>query len=110
MAAFTPSIFAMLFVVIAFQVLGAYLLPLTKGFTEPVPAIISSLAYFIGLPLIARMLQSGVNLSIIMPMIAAIVPLATIAIGVLAYGEAASLARISALVAACLLVGLASAL
>jgi hypothetical protein len=45
---------------------------------------------------------------VLIPLLATIVPLSSIAIGVLLYGESASWARIGTLVAACVLIGVAS--
>ena len=53
-----------------------------------------------------RLVYSGMQLSILMPLAAAI-PLATIAVGVLVHGETASVQKIGLLVIACGLIGFA---
>lgn len=83
---------------------------MTRGFTEPLPPIGAALAFLIGVPLLARMVHSGANISILMPIVAAAVPLGAVAVGIFAYGESASAARVVALVVACVLVGVANML
>ena len=95
---------------IVFQLFGLILLPLTKGFTEPMPTVGAALGFEVGIGLLARLIHSGINLSVLIPLLAATVPLATIAFGVLVYGESASLLKITMLVSACILIGFASAM
>jgi multidrug transporter EmrE-like cation transporter len=92
------------------QLIGLIMLPLTKGFTEPMPTLGAALSFLVGIGLLARLIHSGVNLSALIPLLAATVPLATIAFGVLVYGESASLLKITMLVSACGLIGFASAM
>ncbi|HKT16352.1 MAG TPA: hypothetical protein VJR87_13215 [Allosphingosinicella sp.] len=106
----TPIIIINLILIVAFQILGLYLIPMTRGFTEPLPSIGAALAFLIGVPLLARMVHSGANISILMPIVAAAVPLGAVAVGIFAYGESASAARVVALVVACILVGVANML
>lgn len=58
----------------------------------------------------ARLTASGVPLSILIPFTSALVPLAVSTVGVLVYGEPASLLRVVLLLVACLLIGVASSL
>ena len=106
----TPFIIINLILIVAFQILGLYLIPMTRGFTAPLPSIGAALAFLIGVPLMARMVNSGANISILLPLVAAAVPLGAVAVGIFAYGESASAARVIALVAACGLVGVANML
>ena len=85
-------------------------MPLTKGLTELVPSIGCGIAFLAGLGLMARLLNSGINLGILLPFMAAIVPLCAIAVGIIFYGESASLTKLSLLVSACLVVGFASSI
>jgi len=95
---------------VVFQLFGLVMLPLTKGFTEPMPTIGAAVGFLLGIGLLARLTNSGVNLSVLIPLLAAIVPLATIAFGILVYGEAASVLKIILLVSACILIGFASSM
>ena len=110
MITLTPAIIAMLAASVVFQVIGLSLMPLTKGLTELVPSIGCGIAFLAGLGLMARLLNSGINLGILLPFMAAIVPLCAIAVGIMFYGESASLTKLSLLVSACLVVGFASSI
>lgn len=110
MTGFSPLVLLMLVASVAAQVLAVFLLPMTKGFTQPLPSIAAAIAVLTGFGLMARIAYSGVNLSTLMPIIAATVPLGGIAAGIIFYGEAASIAKIAALVGACILVGVATLL
>jgi multidrug transporter EmrE-like cation transporter len=66
--------------------------------------------FVLSVGLLSRVLSTGVNLSVLVPLMSAVTPLASIAIGVLLYGEAASLPKVFALFAACALIGVAARL
>ena len=110
MVSLTPTIIAMLAASVVFQVIGLSLMHLTKGLTEIVPSIGCGLAFLAGTGLMARLLHSGINLGVLLPFVAAIVPLCAIAVGMLFYGESASLTKLSLLVSACLVIGFASSI
>lgn len=110
MAGISPTIILMLLGSVAAQVFGIYLLPMTRGLTQLLPTLAAAVSFSIGIGLVARMAHAGISLSSLMPMVAAAVPLGSIAVGILAYGEAASIAKIATLVVACLLVGMANIL
>ena len=110
MITLTPAIIAILAASVVFQVIGLSLMPLTKGLTELVPSIGCGIAFLAGLGLMARLLNSGINLGILLPFMAAIVPLCAIAVGIMFYGESASLTKLSLLVSACLVVGFGSSI
>ena len=98
-----------LFVVnLALQVFTLILLPMTQGFSRPLPAIALIVAMSASMWCLARMVASGMGLGILFPFIAAAVPLAAIAVGVFFLGEAASAPKIGLLVAACTLICFAS--
>jgi multidrug transporter EmrE-like cation transporter len=98
-----------LFVVnLALQVFTLILLPMTQGFTRPIPAIVLIVAMSGSMWCMARMIASGVGLGILFPIIAAAVPLAAIAVGTLLLGEVASVPKIALLVTACTLICFAS--
>ena len=90
------------------QWIAVALLPHTEGFTRPIPTIGCSACFVFSAWAIARLTKSGADVSIVIPLIAAIIPLGAIPIGVLLYGEPASLLRIALLISACALVGVAS--
>ena len=110
MATLTPSIIALVATSVVCQVIGASLMPLTKGLTEIIPTLGFAIAFAIGLSIMARLINSGINLSALLPFMAAVVPLCAIAVGVLAYDESASALKISLLVFSCLTIGFASSM
>lgn len=93
---------------VATQLIGVGLLPRTAGFTEVVPTVGCIASLMISFGLISRMLYSGVNLSIVAPLMSAIIPLGASAIGILVYGEQASLSRVGLLFGACAMIGIAA--
>jgi hypothetical protein len=110
MGSISPSVGLMLLGSIGAQVLGVFLLPMTRGLTEPLPTLAAAMAFLFGIGLMARIVHAGVDLSSLLPIIAATLPLGGIAVGILVYGDTASLAKVAVLVAACLLVGVANIL
>lgn len=91
------------------QLVAISLLPQTRGFTHLVPTIACSAAFLVGIGMIAKMIHRGLPVGILMPLLAAIVPLGGIVIGVLLFGESATFAKMALLVFACVLVGAAAA-
>lgn len=90
------------------QVAGASMLPKTAAFRH-LPWTLACLAtYAISLYALARTLNEGMNLSLAMPVLAAIVPLLSILVAVAILGEPLLWLRVSLLGAACLLIGLAA--
>lgn len=110
MAAISPGIVAMVAASIAAQVFGLFLLPLTRGLTEPLPTLAMAAAFLIGIGLMARMAHAGIDLSLLVPVMCATIPLGGIAVGILVYGEVASVAKIATLVLACIVIGVANIL
>ncbi len=90
------------------QAVGVCLLPLTKGLTNLWPTVATVVCFFVGLAVMSRLIYFGVNLSALVPLVATIVPLSSVLIGVLMFGDAASWPRISMLVTACVIIGAAS--
>jgi multidrug transporter EmrE-like cation transporter len=95
---------------VLFQLLGVALLPLTKGVTESLPSIAVAVSFLIGIGLMARLSAIGVNLSSLVPLISTVIPLCSVLIGLFVYGETASWARVTTLIVACALIGVASGL
>lgn len=83
-----------------FQLLGASLLPMTRGMTAPGPAAAVAVAYAIGVTCMARLIVSGVNLSLLIPIITVAIVLCSVLVGVIAYGDSASPAKLAMLVVA----------
>ena len=110
MATLTPSIIALVATSVVCQVIGASLMPLTKGLTEIIPTLGFAIAFAIGLSIMARLINNGINLSALLPFMAAVVPLCAIAVGVFVYGESASALKISLLIFSCLTIGFASSM
>ena len=95
-------------VLIIANVFALAMLPRTQGFTQWVPSLFCAAGFMITAWALSRLVYSGMQLSILMPLAAAVIPLATIAIGILAYGESASVQKIALLVVACGLIGVAA--
>lgn len=89
------------------QILGASLLPRTEAFTNPTWTALSLGAYILSLWLIAVLIKQGAALSIIVPLMAAAVPLATIAVAYFVYSDPVSPAKLGFLVGACCAIGYA---
>ncbi|MES2493580.1 MAG: hypothetical protein V4579_09920 [Pseudomonadota bacterium] len=91
-----------------FQLIGVLLLPATKGMTQLLPTLGVVVGYAIGVTCMSRMIVSGMDLSLMIPLITVTIMLAAVAAGVILYGDTASPIKIGALVAAGLMVGIAS--
>jgi multidrug transporter EmrE-like cation transporter len=92
---------------IAFQVGAILLLPSTRGFTNPLTSVLCVASFGVALWMLARIVNSGVDLGLLIPISAAAVPLATIIAGILIFREPASPMRVLLLLGACGLVGVA---
>jgi len=93
----------------ATQILGVSLLVKTRGFTHvgyTAGTIVVLISSFFAL---AWLLANGAKLNILLPVLAATVPLGSIMVGVFFFGEPASWLKIGLLVGACVLIGLAAA-
>jgi quaternary ammonium compound-resistance protein SugE len=90
------------------QVAGSALLVKTDGFRAAGWTALCFGIYAASFFAMATMLKEGMPLGLLLPLLAAMVPLLTIAVAILFYGEAASWSRIGLLCLSCLLVGLAS--
>jgi len=91
-----------------FQLAGATLLPLTKGMTSPGPTMAVAICYAIGVTCMARLIISGVNLSLLIPIITVTIIVCSVGIGMAFYGDSASPAKLAMLLASAALIGLAS--
>ncbi len=74
----------------------------------PIPTVLSILLQVICLILTNRIINSGVELSFLIPLNGAFSPLAMIFVGVFLYKEKASVRKIAVLLTACVLIGFAN--
>jgi multidrug transporter EmrE-like cation transporter len=110
LASLTARTILMFLFVVATQIIGSSLLARTDGFRVSWMTALCLAVYVVSFWVLAMMIKEGAPLSTLMPLLAATVPLAIVAVGVFFYGEAASWPRIGMLVTACLMVGAASAI
>lgn len=94
--------------VIVTQVLGSSLLMKTTGFRDPLWTFACLATYLVSLFVLAETIRLGLPLSLAMPILAALVPLATIGVAVIVFREQASWLRLGLLSTACVLIGVAS--
>lgn len=97
-----------LFLIATMFSLGATGLARTQGFTRPIPTALSILMQVICLVLMNRIVDSGVELSFLVPLNGAFSPLVMIFVGVFLYKEKASVWKIAVLLTACVLIGFAN--
>jgi quaternary ammonium compound-resistance protein SugE len=90
------------------QVAGATMLAKTSGFRDPLWTVACLATYAVSLYLLAETIRQGMALSLIMPILAAVVPLASIVLAVTFLGEQASWLQLGILAVACLLIGFAA--
>lgn len=106
--ALTPRVIALFLVVVFGQIGGSMLLAATSGFTRVGWSALCIALYAASLWSLAALIKGGAPLSLMMPILAAVVPLCTMIIGVTVLGEAASWSRIGLLCLSCLVIGGAS--
>ncbi len=95
--------------IIITQIIGGTLLPKTDAFRD-LPWTAACLGtYVLSFWMMALAISRGVPLSMMLPIMAALVPLAMVGVGVWLYGEPASFTKIAWLVGACGAIGIASA-
>lgn len=92
------------------QVAGVALLPKTDGLTQPMYTAFCAICFAVGIGFLARLSYAGVQLGILIPLISATLPLASIALGIFAYGEIFSPLKVSLLLGACAAIGVAASL
>jgi multidrug transporter EmrE-like cation transporter len=95
-------------VLISSQMVAISLLPRTAGFTDLYWTVACLGLYAISMWCLAYMIHAGMPLSVMIPILAALVPLVAIGIGVVFYKETASVLKIAILCGACGMVGVAS--
>lgn len=95
-------------ITVVFQTIGVALLPATRGMTAPAPVAGAVICYGIGIYAMARLLVSGIDLSLLIPIMTVVMLASLVAVGVVIYGEGASLVKLGCLAGATMLIGLAS--
>ena len=95
-------------VVLTSQLVGVALLPKTQGYTHVGYSLAQLSMFAVSFAAMARLIRSGVDLGILIPLLSTAMPLASVGIGILLYGESASPGRVALLVVACVLVGIAA--
>lgn len=91
------------------QVGGSLLLGRTLGFTQVSWSIACIAVYAVSFWALATLIREGGPLSLIMPLLAAVVPLIVSLVAIVAMGESASYLRMGLLVFACVTIGVAGA-
>ena len=91
-----------------FQLIGVLLLPATKGMTQLWPTVGVAAGYAIGVTCMSRLIISGVDLSLLIPLITVAIMLSAVAAGVLLYGDSASPLKLVLLVVAAGMIGFAA--
>ena len=91
------------------QIAGVTMLVKTTGFRDPLWTAACLATYVVSLFLLAETLRQGMALSLVMPILAAAVPLASIIIAVIVFREQASWMQLGLLSLACVLIGVSAA-
>jgi quaternary ammonium compound-resistance protein SugE len=98
----------MVALVVVTQVAGSTMLVKTMGFRDPMWTAACLATYLVSLYILAETIRQGMALSLVMPILAALVPLATIVVAVTVLGEQASWLRLGLLSGACVMIGVAA--
>lgn len=105
-----PGIKVILFVLICLaQIIGGAILPKTNGFAAIGWTLACLAVYTLSFWLMSLIIRFGIPLSSLVPLMSAVIPLSLIGVGVMLYGESASLLRLGLLGGAVALIGLATA-
>ena len=110
MPAFSPLIILGFAVSIVGQFIALALVPATRGFTAIVPTLICVVCFVGSLAVSARLVHSGVELSLLTPIVTVALQIFILIVGIAIYHEAASPAKIGLLVCAALMIGVATRL
>ena len=110
MQAMTLNVVLMFITSAALQTAGIALMPLSKGLTAPLPTAGVALCYLAGIGLMIKITSSGVSIGVLIPLLATVIPLLSILLSIVFFGDSASWLKIGLLVTACLLIGFASSL
>jgi multidrug transporter EmrE-like cation transporter len=108
MRGFTGRAAALFAAAVAAQVVSVSVLPRTAGFTRLLYTLACLIAFDLSLWICARLSMDGVTLGVLIPAMSALVPLASIFLGLAVYHESASPLRIALLLTASCLIGAAA--
>ncbi|MCW1381576.1 hypothetical protein OLX02_01945 [Novosphingobium sp. KCTC 2891] len=108
-AGLTARIVILFVIGAAGQVGGSLLLGRTAGFTNAAWSAACIGIYAISFWALATLIREGGPLSLIMPLLAAVVPMIVTFVAVFAFGEPASWPRLGLLTFACVVIGIAGA-
>ena len=108
MTGVTPYSISVFALVMLCQLVGVALLPKTEGYTNIGYSVAQLACFGVSFALMARLLRSGAQLGILIPILSTAMPLASVLIGIAFYRESPSPLRVSMLLSACALIGLAS--
>lgn len=97
-------------VFVALQIVMFSFLPATRGYTNLIPTLICLASANLANFLFSRILVGGSQLSFLVPLTAALVPLSVVAVAIFFYGEPAPPLKLVLLVIACGMIGVASAI
>ncbi|MBA4089643.1 MAG: hypothetical protein C0494_03480 [Sphingobium sp.] len=89
-----------------FQLAGASILPATRGMTAPWHSLAVFACYAIGLICMARLVVSGVNLSLLIPIITLAIIIGSVVVGLAIYGDSPSPMKLAWLAGAVICMGL----
>lgn len=102
----TSGTLALFIAATLFQLAGASILPATRGMTAPLPSFAVFACYAIGLVCMARLVVSGVNLSLLIPIITLAIIVGSVVIGITVYGDSPSPMKLAWLAGAVVCMGL----
>ncbi len=108
MTTISPTIVLMVLVSALAQIAGLSLMPATRGFTAPVVSVAAVAFFATGIWIMARLTHAGVNLGVLIPIMAVLIPMGTVLVGVFYYGETSSLLKVGMLFVAFILIGAAN--
>jgi len=98
----------------AITILGQFvalaLIPATRGFTSIVPTMACVLFFIASLAISARLVHSGVELSLLTPIATVVLQILVLAVSIIVYKESASPMKIGLLLGAALMIGAATRL
>jgi hypothetical protein len=107
-----PKISIWIVLVFSVHVIGQFiavsLLPTTRGFTAVGPTIITVIVFIVALAAAAKVVASGVNLSLLVPMSTVVLQICVLGVAIVIYKEPTSAAKVVSLIAAAGLVAFAS--
>lgn len=92
------------------QFIALALIPATRGFTAVIPTILCIVLFVGSIGISARLVHSGVDLSMLTPIITVSLQILILIVAITVYGESASAAKIALLVGAALMIGAATKL